>query len=319
MTFKKRNTFQRIGDGFKRFMSRYNDMPKGMRKGKYLFIFLMAFPALASFALWYVAVNFNMFVLAFQDPLTGRASLVNFTRLWEDVTGSYSAILPALKNTMFFFIFGTLVMPVVVYFIAYFFYKQLTGHKVFITVLFLPSMISGIVISTLFINLVSPAGPISYLLFQMTGKTLTDYLHQNGTSVWMIIFFQCWFGLTGNLLLFLGTFKRLPDSVIESARLDGASSMQELFYIITPMVWTTISTIMILSLAGIFTASGPILLFTNGAYDTFTISFWIFLQVKDNALYNYPAAVGLAFTILGLPIVMLIWKLMSKVQGNVEF
>lgn len=300
-------------------MERYNDMPKGLRKWKYPFIFFMALPAMAGFAVWYVMVNINAILMAFADQNTGELSFVNFQRLWGDVASGASEILPALRNTLYFFALGTVVMPVVVYLLAYFFYKKLPGAKVFRVILFVPSIVSGIVIVTLFTNLVSPAGPISWVIYKITGNPLTDYLHRDGSSIWVILFYSFWFGFTGNLLIFMGTFNRLPESVIESAKLDGANAFQELWFVITPMAWSTLSTIVILSLTGIFTASGPILLFTNGAYDTFTISFWIFLRTKDNAMYNYPAAVGLAFTVLGLPIVFLVWKLMNKAHSEVEY
>jgi ABC-type sugar transport system permease subunit len=317
------NKTEKIKNGknfFARFMEKYNDdIPKSLQKRKYLFIFLMALPALAGFAVWYVLVNTNAIIMAFRDQATGAYSLVNFRRLFEDVTSGMSVILPALKNTIYFFLLYTVVMPIIVYFIAYFFYKKLTGGKIFRIILFVPTIVSGIVISTLFKNLVSPAGPLSYLLWKLNGNLLPDYLHREGSAVMVILLYCFWFGFTGNLLLFMGTMNRLPESVIESAKLDGANSMQELFYVITPMVWSTLSTIIILSLTGIFTASGPILLFTNGAYDTFTLSFWIFLQTKDGSLYNYPAAVGLTFTLLGLPIVFFVWWLLNKVQAAVEF
>ena len=106
---------------------------------------------------------------------------------------------------------------------------------------------------------------------------------------------------------------------IESAKLDGVNSMQELFLIITPMVWSTFSTLFILSFIGIFSASGPILFFTNGAYNTTTLSYWIFLQVKDNATYNYPSAVGLFFTIIGVPLTLIVWKVTNMIHENVEY
>lgn len=307
----------------KKYIANYirrNDlMPKSMRRGKWLFVGLMIFPAILGLIVWYFIVNINSILMAFQDPTTNALSFVNFKQLFNDLSFSSSVIWEALGNTLLFFVEGSILMPVIVYFIAYFLYKGIFLGKVFRFILFVPSIVSGVVISTMFINLVSPKGPLSYLHFLSTGAPMTDYLHQDGTSIWVILAYCVWTGFTGNLLLLIGTFTRLPKEVLESARLDGVNQIQELFLIVTPMVWSTISTLFLLSMVGIFTASGPILLFTNGAYKTYTISFWIFAQVKDNASYNYPAAVGLAFTVLGLPIVFIVNKLMSKVSPEIEY
>ena len=68
----------------------------------------------------------------------------------------------------------------------------------------------------------------------------------------------------------------------------------------------------------IFMASGPILYFTEGAYNTFTLSFWIFNEVRGDA-YNYSSAVGLFFTVVALPIVFGIRYLMNKINPEVSY
>lgn len=303
-----------------KYLNRYNDdIPRSMSRGKYRFIFFMSLPALFGLVVWYFGVNINSILIAFQDPVTDQYSLTNFIRLYNDITSESSEILPALKNTLLFFVLQSIVLPVVVYFIAYAFFKKIRMGGALRFILFIPSIVSGVVFSTLFINIVSPAGPISYIMNELGLGVLEDYLHKEGTAIWVIILFCFWTGLTGNLLLLMGTFNRIPKEVIEAAHLDGVGPFQELWYIVTPMVWPTLSTLLMLSFVTIFTASGPILLFTNGAYDTYTISFWIYDQVKNGIGYNYPAAVGLAFSLIGLPIIMLVWKLMDRIQEAVEY
>ena len=127
------------------------------------------------------------------------------------------------------------------------------------------------------------------------------------------------FGLNGNMLLWIGTFKRIPDSVIEAGQLDGITSFKELVYVITPLAWPTLSTLFILSFVGVFGAGGPQFYFTDGNYDTQTISYWIFLQVKNHASTNYPCAVGLFFTTIGVPLTIGVYKLADKIQEAIEY
>ena len=112
---------------------------------------------------------------------------------------------------------------------------------------------------------------------------------------------------------------RIPEEVIESACLDGIGFFKELNFIVVPLIWSTISTMIVFTVVGLFTASGPILLFTQGEFDTYTISFWIFQQVERGYDPNYPSAVGLFFTLIGTPIVLLSKYFLEKIGTDVEY
>lgn len=64
-----------------------------------------------------------------------------------------------------------------------------------------------------------------------------------------------------NIILFSGAMNRIPESVIEYGKIDGAKPMREMFQIVLPMIAPALGTIMLLSCVSVFGASGPILLF----------------------------------------------------------
>ena len=73
-----------------------------------------------------------------------------------------------------------------------------------------------------------------------------------------------------------------------------------------------------MSLCGVFAASGPILYFTEGAAETSTLGFWLFNQVRGD-IYNYPAAVGVVFTMLGIPILVISRLIINKLNPEVTY
>ena len=305
-----------------KFFDQYNhDVAKPLRKNKYLFIYLGCLPAVAGLIVWYFCVNINSILLAFQDELTGEWGFTNFLRLFKDFgTSGASTMLIALENTGIYFVMCSIIMPVSIYFLTYFLYKKILLNQFFLVAMYLPGILSMIVLTTLFKNLLSPVGPISYMrVIHGNGQPLPDLLSSRWSAHGVMLAYIFIFTINTNILLWLGTFKRIPDSVIEAGKLDGISPLQELFHVITPMTWGTISTLFILSFVGIFSAGGPQFYFTNGNYDTYTISYWIFLQVKDHASYNYPCAVGLFFTAIGLPVTLFVWKLSDKIQETIEY
>ena len=112
---------------------------------------------------------------------------------------------------------------------------------------------------------------------------------------------------------------RIPDEIVEAATLDGVGTFRELTQVVIPLIWSTICTLLVFTIVGIFTASGPILLFTQGEYDTYTISFWIFQQIERGYDPNYPSAVGLFFTLIGTPIVLISKHYLEKIGSDVEY
>lgn len=119
------------------------------------------------------------------------------------------------------------------------------------------------------------------------------------------------------MLLLSGALARIPVEVLESARLDGIGTGRELVSMIVPLVWPTMSTILILNMTGLFGASGPILLFTKGQWGTSTIGYWIFDKVAFVGIsaYNEVAAAGLIFTAIGVPIIMFFKWLLERIPA----
>lgn len=304
----------------------YDPMPKSMQKNKYLFIGSMVFLAVVNFVIFYCAVNVNSIMLAFKEFIgyseTGkelyRFSWHNFEILFKQLRDPASDILPALKNTVIFFVSNTLVMLPLCYFVSYFLYKKIFGFRVFRVVFFIPSILSAVVLVTVFKEMIKTDGPLSKMLL-IFGYKMPSLLTNPLTAKWVIVAYTMWTGFGVNVILYQGAMSRIPDSVIEAGELDGVTGFGELFRIITPMMWPTLSTTIILSLTGIFTASGPILLFTEGKYDTYTISYWIYSQVTFSKSYEYPSATGLFFTAIGLPIVLTVRYFINKVYDDVEY
>lgn len=133
-----------------------------------------------------------------------------------------------------------------------------------------------------------------------------------------ILFYVFWTGFGSNIVLLTGAIHRLPTDVLEYAKLDGVKMTRELVQIIIPMIWPTLSTLLVFATAGLFTNSGPILLFTEGQYKTMTIGYFIFNEVQSNS-YEYPAAIGLVFTVIGFPLVMIVKGVLGKIFEDVEY
>jgi ABC-type sugar transport system permease subunit len=88
---------------------------------------------------------------------------------------------------------------------------------------------------------------------------------------------------------------------------------------IVPLIWPTLSTMMITGLAGIFGADWGVLLFTQGRFGTYTISYWMYEQVNVYKSLWHASALGQVYTLIAIPIVFGGRYIMERYIENVEY
>ena len=293
------------------------DLNKRKKKSVAEVVFIVAMLALPilHFCIFYIYINFDSFFLAFQRPIAPGSdkyyfTLANFEFVLKEFTGGGIQMWMALRNTLLYFTVAELMFPLALI-MTYFIYKKVWGYKVFRVLFYLPTIITASATASMFKIIISGTGPLS-MLYDAIGKPMPFFLKDSKYAIWTLIFYTNFFGIGGNLVMLGGTMSKVDVNVLEAGKIDGVTQWQELWKLIIPMIWPTIATILTLSFTGIFTAGGPILLFTKGEYNTMSISYWIFNQVQFNGEINTSAAVGLVFSVLSVPIVFGLRSFLDK-------
>lgn len=285
-----------------------------------VFIVGMLSIAIANFLVFWLYVNFSSIMMAFTLPLDEAFTLENFARFFREVGRGGGVILQALKNTLIFFASTMCVLLPLSVIFSYFLFKKVAGYKFYRVVFFLPSIISSVVLATMYSQMFSLNGPVNLLLEKLFGMDPVRFLRDSRYALWTLVLYNVWSGFGSSLILFNGAMARIPEDILEYGKLDGVGFFREMFRVVVPLVWPTISTVIVLNTVGLFGAGAPILLFTEGKFDTYTISYWIYEQVATlDGAKNYAAAVGIVFTLIGVPIVLVVKFLMGKVMEDVEF
>lgn len=288
-------------------------------------LFIISFLAVPTLNLiiFYFGVNINSILMAFQRTIPGgetRWGFDNFVRLFEEgFGGPIPVITESLVNTLKFFCFGFFITNPLNLLFAYFFYKKIKGYKIYRFIFYLPCIIPGTVLSTLFRYIIAPDsnGVLANIMI-LFGKEMPNLLGSSEYAFKTLLAYGFWTAFTTNVILLTSAMNRIPQEILESAKLDGIGMGREIVSIIIPLIWPTISTILLLAVMSIFTSSGPILLFTQGDYGTYTISYWLFEQVQNGTNMEYASAVGMFFTVIGLPLVFITKWLSGKVE-EVEY
>lgn len=313
-----------------KFFERYNDYPKPLRKGKYPFIICMIALSVFSFAVFYVGINLQSILLAFKrfEGFAADGSEIyswtteNFANIFKELAGegnSSTQLLQAFKNTLLLYVCGNAFTFPMAWFISYYLWKKMRGYKFFRIIFYLPHIISSVVMVILYRNIIAPNGLLGALSIKLTGETVPPWLYQDNTAIWMVFIYNTWVGFAGEFLLLTAALTRIPDDIVESAKLDGITPFKEFFKICIPLIWPTLYIIILQKIAGILAADGPILLLTNGNNRTYTLGFWSYMQVIVGHSYEFPSAVGLLMTAIVAPIAITARKLLSRVYRDVEY
>lgn len=273
---------------------------------------MLTIPIVHWFIFW-LYLNLQSILMAFRLP-AGDWSFVNFVVLWAQLTSPTSDIILAVKNTFMWFGLQTFIIFPFTIALNYFFFKKIPGYKTFRVLLYIPGLLSSVAVAAMVKSFVMPSGPLGVILKACGMETVPLFFSNSKYANNAMVIYTLWLSWGANMLLLGGTFARVPAEVLEAAKLDGCGPFRELVQLILPMISSTLITMIILKMTGLFSASGPILLFTSGNYETVTLAYWIWERVMaGSGNYNTVAATGLAFTAIAVPLILTIRWLLEKI------
>ena len=286
---------------------------------KYIFLSVLLIVPVANWLLFWFTVNIQSILLAFQDNRTGAFTWWNFQYFWQELTSVDGEIGLAVVNTLKYFFSNLLIVIPLSMIIAFFIYKKIWGYKTFTIIFYLPSIISSVAMVQIYMQMLASGGPIDKLFGGILNIPVEGFFSRPDTATTMIVLYTIWTGFSSNILLFVGAMTRIPIEVFEAAKLEGCKTGREFISIVFPLIWPTISTMLILSFTGLFNASGPILLFgaDSATLKTTTISYWIFKEVYEGGMggINAVSATGLCFTVVAVPLILFVRWVAEKVPA----
>ena len=286
---------------------------------------VIAIPVL-QFAIFYIGVNFNSILMAFQeyriDPETNLGAYHwlgsgNFKAIWIELHGH--ELRQALKNSVIVFLVNVGVGTTLSLVFSLYIFKKCFLSKTFRVLLFAPSILSAIVTVTMYRYFVEVALPV--LIPSMDGIGLLSNLD---TRMFALIFFMIWIGFGTQILMYSGAMNSIDPSVLEAAKIDGANAIVEFVRVILPLIYPTIVTFMVTNMAGFFTNQLNLYSFYGTIADTryITLGYMLFRNTKDSATTfgEFPklAAYSVVFTCIATPITLFTKKLLDRVGPSVE-
>ena len=187
--------------------------------------------------------------------------------------------------------------------------QKLRGKTFFRTAFFLPSVTSSVAISLIFMFLFFKNGVLNQFLavtrldvvLGWVGLTPPiDWLGDTRTALFAIMAQNIWSTAGFFMIIVLAGLQEIPDSLYEAARVDGASSLQQFWYITLPSLRPTIFYVVTMGLIGCFQVFDQVYVMTEGGplKATLTTAYLLYKEAFVN--FNMGYACAIAFVLAGV-------------------
>ena len=175
--------------------------------------------------------------------------------------------------------------------------EKIKGQNFFRIVFYIPNILSVVVISAIFSAIYDPnQGLLNSVLNLFRGnKEPILWLGSQKLVIYSVAIAMVWQAVGYYMVMYMASMASVPESLYESANLEGAGRIRQFFDITLPLIWTNIRTtltffvISSINLSFLFVKA-----MTNGGPDGATEVFlsYMYQQAYTNSSYGYGMAIG---------------------------
>ena len=285
-------------------------------KGRSRFLVLCVAPATILFFIFMIVPTLNVFRMSLYErgaysPTETFVGLSNFTALLND-----SLFIRSMQNTILLVVVVTMVtFAFALIFASILTHENVKGKNLFRVIFYIPNILSVVVISGIFSAIYKPEnGMLNSIISMFAGKTVTILWKDAPLVMVSIIIAMIWQAIGYYMVMYMASMASVPESLYESASLDGAGRMRQFFQITIPLIWTNIRTtltffiISTINMAFLFvkamTSGGP-----NGASE---VALSYMYGQKDAGLYGYSMAIGVVIFLFSFLLSALVNKVTKR-------
>ena len=240
--------------------------------------------------------------------------LKNYIRLFQDELCWVS-----FKNTMIMFVLAFVLLLTLSFLIALLLNNKLRAVDFSKALIFSPAIIAPIIVGIIWVYILDPnigiinnvldaIGADAFKQKWIGGETLSPY------SIAIIYFWQ---QLGYLVTIFIAGLKMIPGDILEAVKIDGANAIQEIRYVTIPMMRTTISTVAVLIITGVFKIFEIVQQTTGGGPNHLseTLVTYSYSQTFSSGDYGYGMSLATVTFLISLIITAIYSSLTKEKEG----
>jgi multiple sugar transport system permease protein len=267
---------------------------------EYLMCYLFMGPALLGFLVFTLGPMFASLYYSLCDyeiVLPPRwIGLENYRRLF------FVDELPmhALGVTAYYSFVGVPLRLVAQMLVAILLNRALAGRTVFRTVLYMPSIVSGVALSLLWIWLLNPEfGLINHLLWTLFRIEGPRWLSSPQWVIPAFILMSMW-GIGGGIVICLAGLQSIPEEQYEAAELDGAGGWKKLLYVTIPFMSPVLFFNLVMGIIGSFQVFTQSYVMTSGGPSNASLFYVLYLYWNAFNYFRMGFASALAWVLFAV-------------------
>lgn len=294
---------------------------KNWNKNDWFFYVGILIIPIVQICLFYIYVNFNSVMLSFKeykevaDDVWSYSfnGFSNYGKVLHDLFSEY-VLITSLKNSLKLFVVTLIFSVLLASIFSYYIFKKYPLHSVFRIILFLPQIVSSVIMVIIFKYLAEELVP--ELMRKIFNVKMDGLLSNPNTLFTSVVVYSVFISYGSNMLLFSGAMSEINYATIEAGQLDGVNVFQEYVHIVFPSIWPTMITLTVITIAGIFTNQANLytLLGNKVDFSSYVMGHYLFYNttIATYADYPYLSTLGVLFTLVLFPISMFVRWAMYK-------
>nr|WP_330388931.1 sugar ABC transporter permease [Eisenbergiella tayi] len=225
--------------------------------------------------------------------------LKNYLKLFKD-----SNFLIAFRNTIIYGFGSTLLQNLLGLAYAVFLNSRFKGHSVVRTFIYMPVMISSLIMGYIIYFFVQYNRGIFNEMIGIFGMAPIDWMASGTRGVIIITLMNSWQYVGIAMVIYMAGLQNIPQMYLEAAEIDGASPWQRFRHITFPLLLPSISSAVVLNLIGGLKLYDVIISLSGGGpgFSTHSLASYVSNQYFKAQNAGYSAAVGI-FTFLFIMVV----------------
>lgn len=220
-------------------------------------------------------------------------------RFWQSlqVTGLYLLI-----SVPVFLFFGLL--------IAILLNQKVRGIRAFRTILFMPSVLSGVAVAVIWIQLFNPdAGPVNSILRSLGISHPPSWFLDPGWAVPAMVITNAWIIVGGGAIIYLAGLQNIDPALYEAASIDGAGARARFFNVTLPLLTPTLFFELIVTIIAAFQVFDTAFTVGRGTSDSLLFYLvYIWQSAFRDGRLGYGAALSLILFVLGAVVVVVLMR-----------
>ncbi|GGP16398.1 carbohydrate ABC transporter permease [Oceanobacillus neutriphilus] len=278
---------------------------KGTNKWTILWFVLPALLIYVVYTLYPIIATFNYSLLDWNGAsgISEFVGIQNYINLFAD-----SSFWQALENNMLLVVVSVFIQIPLGLVMALVLFSDVYGKRLLNVVFFLPYLMSTIAIGLLWVYLYSPeSGPINKIA-TFLGLGDFEWLGNADLAMLAVLIVIIWQFSPFYMILFKAAIVGIPEELYEAAKIDGASSTQQFFFVTFPALIPTIVSSSVLAVVGSLKSFDIIYIMTGGGPGNATeiLGTYMYKQGFVNLNMGYASTIAAVMFIIAFIAVVII-------------